>query len=235
MEKKYSEAIPILDEITKKLPFFTEAMKLLASAYELNNQHELAISTIKNAATISPMSVSILTQQIEMAIARKDFLTARDACAALLEVNKNYPNKVENLLGAYTQLEIQFAQSSNDLMHIANIQKHLRSIITRYKKYTNAESFNSNLFNSICEARIQAVKGENIKSKRAMYKAYSSCEQDIQDFSNAILEQMKIGFFQIGEFEVADQINTNIKEKKNYWKKFQLQIQEKLMKHLQLS
>lgn len=206
LEKKYDDAIAQLEQVVNRYPFMTSALKYLTYAYTDNKQLDMALKTIKHAVLVSPMSVTLLQLQIEMAIKNKDYLAARDACAMLLEVNKYFPNEVENMIGCFSQMEFQFAQSSNEVMHISNIQKHLRNITTRYKKYTNPESFNNNLFESIYQARIQIVKGENGKAKRVLYKCYNACEEDLAKTSKAIVEHMRIGFNQLGEYEVSDHI-----------------------------
>lgn len=212
LEHEYEKAIKQLEHVVKRHPFMINALKYLTYAYTDSNQLDAAMKTIKHAVLVSPMSVTLLQLQIEMALKTRDYLAARDACAMLLEVNKYFPNEVENLLGCYSQMELQFAQSSNEIMHIENMQKHLRNISTRYKKYTNQDTFNPNLFETIYQARIQMVKGENNKAKKALYKAYNSCAEELDKTSRAIVEHMRIGFNQLGEYEVSDQITHALKE-----------------------
>lgn len=208
-EKLYEEAIEQFEQVLQKHPLQIEALKYLTFSYLDLGQEIQAMQTIKRAVLISPMSTPLLQLQIEMALKGKDFLQARDAIGLLLEVNKYYPNEVENLLSSFVQCEFQFVQNSGDSYHIANIQKHIRNIISRYKKHVDPQTFNAILFDAVCDARIQILKGESVKGKRTLYKAYTSFEEP-ENVSKPLMGQMYLGFQQVGEYEVADQIKTSI-------------------------
>lgn len=208
-EKHYEEAIEQLEQVVQKHPLLIEALKSLTYAYTDSGQKELAMQTIKRAVLISPMSVPLLQLQIDMSIKNQDYLLARDSIGLLLEVNKYYPKEVENLLSSFVQCEFQFVQNSGDSYHISNMQKQIRNVLSRYKKHLDPEKFNSMLFDSVCTARIQMIKGENLKGKRTLYKAYTTCEEP-ENISRSIVGHIFLGFQQVGEYEVADQIKNSL-------------------------
>lgn len=229
-EKNYTEAIEQFQQVLQKHPLQIEALKYLTYTYLDAGLNSFAMQTIKRAVLISPMSVPLLQLQIEMSLKNKDFMQARDAIALLLEVNKYYPKEVENLLSSFVQCEFQFVQNSGDAYHISNMQKHIRNVISRYKKHVDSETFNSLLFDIICTARIQMIKGENVKGKRALYKAYTTLEEPTK-ISTPLMGQMYLGFQQVGEYEVADQIKTSILTKSANDDKIEPTISEKIFDH----
>jgi CheY-like chemotaxis protein len=214
-EKNYYDAIEQLEQVIQKHPLLIEALKCLTYAYIDSGQTNLAMQTIKRAVLISPMSVPLLQLQIDMSLKSQDYLLARDSIGLLLEVNKYYPKEVENLLSSFVQCEFQFVQSSGDAYHISNMQKQIRNVLSRYKKHLDPNKFNSILFDSVCTARIQMIKGENGKGKRTLYKAYTTCEEP-ENISRSIMGHIFLGFQQVGEYEIADQIkNTLLKPAAN--------------------
>lgn len=212
-EQNYQDAIKELSKIVEKHPMQMEALKFLTFSYIESGQNELANKTIKRAVLMSPMSVSLLQLQIDISLKNKDYLQARDTIALLLDVNKYYPKEVENLLSSFVQCEIAFVQNSGDVFHISNVQKYIRNIMSKFKKHVNADRFDSILFDQICTARIQMVKGENIKAKRTLYKAYASCDEK-DTSSTPVMGQMYLGFQQVGEYEIAEQIKKTIEANK---------------------
>ena len=174
---EYDKSIDILEKVLNRYPLLIEALKYLTYSYVESNKKELAMQTIKRAVLLSPMSVPLLSLQIDLALKNEEYLVARDSIALMLDVNKCYPKDVENLLVSFVQCELKFVQNSSDAFHIANMGKQIKNIVSRYRKNLNPESFNSMLFDSICEARTDMIKGESTKGKRILYKALTSCEK----------------------------------------------------------
>lgn len=206
---EYDKSIDILEKVLNRYPLLIEALKYLTYSYVESNKKELAMQTIKRAVLLSPMSVPLLSLQIDLALKNEEYLVARDSIALMLDVNKCYPKDVENLLVSFVQCELKFVQNSSDAFHIANMGKQIKNIVSRYRKNLNPESFNSMLFDSICEARTDMIKGESTKGKRILYKALTSCEK-IESVCTPIINQLFLAFHQFGEYEIAEQIQEEI-------------------------
>lgn len=205
--KLYQKAIEEFELVISKHPLMVEALRFMTYSYIEQHHPDIAMQTIKKAVALSPMSVQILSLQIELALKNKDFLTARDSIAMLIDVNKCYPKDVENLLASFVQCELQFVQNTSDQYHISNMSKQIRNVVTRYKKNLNLDSFNYMLFDEVCNSREQIVLGEHLRAKRMLYKAYTQCEKP-EDIALPIINQIYIGFQQVGEYEIADQIKS---------------------------
>ena len=92
---EYDKSIDILEKVLNRYPLLIEALKYLTYSYVESNKKELAMQTIKRAVLLSPMSVPLLSLQIDLALKNEEYLVARDSIALMLDVNKCYPKDLK--------------------------------------------------------------------------------------------------------------------------------------------
>lgn len=208
----HEESISIIKDVLTRRPLMTDAIEYVSKNYISMGRSDEAIQNIKHAVELSPLSEKLLNVQVSTAIEAGDFLTARDGVGSLLNIKKNSPHDVDNLLESFAECEFMFAEQSRDPFHISNIEKVLGNIASRYQNCVSKQTFSPDVFRTICEARISLIRGEIHKSKKKLYQLLPLLHDKDKEISDSLKKGMYLGFMAIGEYEVAAQIAEDLPE-----------------------
>ncbi len=165
------EAVSHLQATLKNTPLMVEAHLWLAESQLALGNDEQAQQELKRAVDISPQSVQLSRRLAEVHLLRHDYAQAKDVLLSLIDLSRNSIHRTPHYLGAYIQSLTLYALNSNDIYHIANLQKQVNSALSRIRDSLMMSEFNYPVFEQICQARVQIALGELLKGKKMLYRA----------------------------------------------------------------
>lgn len=208
----YDDAILHLNKALHLRPLMVEAYRWLAAAHQATNSATEALELLTRAIDISPQSSMLQRQLADMALKANDYLHARDASAALLDLYRYDQHLCPMLLGTYIHCLILYAQHSADPYHIGNLQKQVNNALARYRGLLVDSELDYPAFEQVCQARVQIARGEVIKGKKMIYKAWQPYQEEPGKMTMSLLTSLVLGLNQLGEFEAVDQLQQQLPE-----------------------
>ncbi|WP_421142551.1 response regulator, partial [Aeromonas dhakensis] len=126
----HEEAVSHLQATLKNTPLMVEAHLWLAESLLALGNDEQAQQELKRAVDISPQSVQLSRRLAEVCLLRHDYAQAKDVLLSLIDLSRNSIHRTPHYLGAYIQALTLYALNSNDIYHIANLQKQVNSALS---------------------------------------------------------------------------------------------------------
>ena len=204
--KRHEESVEIIKDVLTRRPLMTDAIEYVTKNYVSMGMHSEAIQNIRHAVELSPLSEKLLSVQVTTALSAGDYMTARDGVTSLLNIKKNSPDDVDNLLESFVECEFMFVEKSRDPFHISTMEKVMGNIISRYLDRTNKQMFSPEAFKTVCDARVALIRGEINKGKKKLYQVLTQINDDTKEISGSIKMGVYSGLISLGEYEVADQV-----------------------------
>lgn len=210
--EEYDEAIKELKIVIEANPLLIEAYKLLFEVYLKQNDLENAGSIMHQAVICSPQSSSLLHMQIEFALQTHDYFTIKESFNSLLDLHKYDPDKLVQLLAGFVQSEIMYVENAPSNFNIDKLSKHVNSVLSRNEQYLKFyhKNFNYKLFKELAKARVDISLNNNPKAKLQLYKILNSYGEELEDQSEAAITNIVLGLWQIGDYELADDLQKNL-------------------------
>jgi DNA-binding response OmpR family regulator len=181
------EAVSHLQATLRNTPLMVEAHLWLAESQLALGNDEQAQQELKRAVDISPQSVQLSRRLAEVCLLR-------------------------HYLGAYIQALTLYALNSNDIYHIANLQKQVNSALSRIRDSLMMSEFNYPVFEQICQARVQIALGELLKGKKMLYRANQNWLDQPDTMPPSLLGETILALYQLGEFEYAESLQALLAE-----------------------
>ena len=203
---RHEESVEIIKDVLTRRPLMTDAIEYVTKNYVSMGMHNEAIQNIRHAVELSPLSEKLLSVQVTTALNAGDYMTARDGVTSLLNIKKNSPDDVDNLLESFVECEFMFVEKSRDPFHISSMEKVMGNIIGRYQDRTNKQKFSPDAFKAVCDARVALIRGEIHKGKKKLYQVLAQISDDSKEFSESIRMGLYSGLISLGEYEVAEEI-----------------------------
>lgn len=207
---QHEDAIAHLNTALRLRPLMVEAYRWLSLAQLANGAPQEAIDTLTRATEISPHSSMLHRQLAEVALAQGDYLKARDSLSAMLDLHRYDHGRNAQLLGSYVHSLILYALSTGDPYHLGNLQKQVNNAIYRCRESLADNEFDLDVFEQICRARIQVVRGDVVRGKKLLYKAIQPYQGNPASMASALISNLVLGFTQLGEYEYAEQLQQQL-------------------------
>ncbi|MFM4902066.1 response regulator [Aeromonas hydrophila] len=206
------EAVSHLQATLKNTPLMVEAHLWLAESQLALGNDEQAQQELKRAVDISPQSVQLSRRLAEVCLLRHDYAQAKDVLLSLIDLSRNSIHRTPHYLGAYIQSLTLYALNSNDIYHIANLQKQVNSALSRIRDSLMMAEFNYPVFEQICQARVQIALGELLKGKKMLYRANQNWLDQPATMPPSLLGETILALYQLGEFEYAESLQALLAE-----------------------
>ncbi|MFQ2227189.1 response regulator [Aeromonas hydrophila] len=206
------EAVSHLQATLKNTPLMVEAHLWLAESQLALGNDEQAQQELKRAVDISPQSVQLSRRLAEVCLLRHDYAQAKDVLLSLIDLSRNSIHRTPHYLGAYIQSLTLYALNSNDIYHIANLQKQVNSALSRIRDSLMMSEFNYPVFEQICQARVQIALGELLKGKKMLYRANQNWLDQPATMPPSLLGETILALYQLGEFEYAESLQALLAE-----------------------
>ncbi|MGL4352511.1 MAG: response regulator [Aeromonas popoffii] len=206
------EAVSHLQATLRNTPLMVEAHLWLAESQLALGNDEQAQQELKRAVDISPQSVQLSRRLAEVCLLRHDYAQAKDVLLSLIDMSRNSIHRTPHYLGAYIQALTLYALNSNDIYHIANLQKQVNSALSRIRDSLMMSEFNYPVFEQICQARVQIALGELLKGKKMLYRANQNWLDQPDTMPPSLLGETILALYQLGEFEYAESLQALLAE-----------------------
>ncbi|MEN9531439.1 MAG: hypothetical protein RIQ83_663 [Pseudomonadota bacterium] len=206
------EAVSHLQAPLRNTPLMVEAHLWLAESQLALGNDEQAQQELKRAVDISPQSVQLSRRLAEVCLLRHDYAQAKDVLLSLIDMSRNSIHRTPHYLGAYIQALTLYALNSNDIYHIANLQKQVNSALSRIRDSLMMSEFNYPVFEQICQARVQIALGELLKGKKMLYRANQNWLDQPDTMPPSLLGETILALYQLGEFEYAESLQALLAE-----------------------
>ncbi|WP_339009937.1 response regulator [Aeromonas popoffii] len=206
------EAVSHLQATLRNTPLMVEAHLWLAESQLALGNAEQAQQELKRAVDISPQSVQLSRRLAEVCLLRHDYAQAKDVLLSLIDMSRNSIHRTPHYLGAYIQALTLYALNSNDIYHIANLQKQVNSALSRIRDSLMMSEFNYPVFEQICQARVQIALGELLKGKKMLYRANQNWLDQPDTMPPSLLGETILALYQLGEFEYAESLQALLAE-----------------------
>jgi DNA-binding response OmpR family regulator/Tfp pilus assembly protein PilF len=208
----HEEAVSHLQATLRNTPLMVEAHLWLAESQLALGNDEQAQQELKRAVDISPQSVQLSRRLAEVCLLRHDYAQAKDVLLSLIDMSRNSIHRTPHYLGAYIQALTLYALNSNDIYHIANLQKQVNSALSRIRDSLMMSEFNYPVFEQICQARVQIALGELLKGKKMLYRANQNWLDQPDTMPPSLLGETILALYQLGEFEYAESLQALLAE-----------------------
>ncbi|MBR7630656.1 response regulator [Aeromonas popoffii] len=206
------EAVSHLQATLRNTPLMVEAHLWLAESQLALGNDEQAQQELRRAVDISPQSVQLSRRLAEVCLLRHDYAQAKDVLLSLIDMSRNSIHRTPHYLGAYIQALTLYALNSNDIYHIANLQKQVNSALSRIRDSLMMSEFNYPVFEQICQARVQIALGELLKGKKMLYRANQNWLDQPDTMPPSLLGETILALYQLGEFEYAESLQALLAE-----------------------
>ena len=205
---KYEDAAQEFNYAIKANPLVIESYRWLSELYIRTNDLASAQEIMNQAIKMSPHSSSLLHTQLLFAMKTMDYSTIKDNFNRLLELHRYDPNKLSQLLAGFVQAEIMYVSSAPDTQNIDKLAKHVNAVLTQCEPYMKLSKgkFDYNTFKDFSRARIDLAISDNPKARKLFYKTLSAMGNDLLNQSEAMLSNVILGLWQIGDYEHAEDL-----------------------------
>lgn len=204
LQKKYKEAIEILDRLIKHSPLQMEAYRWLARAYKSDGQLSNALNILTRAASTTHHSIERHQEVALLASEMEEFVVMLSSYSAILHLSRNsfYPDPCH--LANYLRSILTFAKQEKDMMVRKTILKKITSTLyqSRFEEGKNKD-FNFNGFDQIYQANVHFALNEPLKAKRRIFNTLNNIEVPINEFDTTFLAESLFSLLDIGEFDEA--------------------------------
>lgn len=207
----YEDAIKEYTTAIKSNNLLIEPYKGLFHTYMKMNDLENASDILADAIKISPQSSSLLHMQLEFALKKRDYSTVKEDFNSLLDLHKYDSQKLCQLLTGFVQAEIQYVTSSPDYHSMDKLSKHVNAVLSKNEQFIKLprEKFDYKLFKSISNSRVDIAMGDISRAKKQLYKTLSSYGENLLKQNEAMISNIVLSLWQLGDYEYAEELFNN--------------------------
>lgn len=204
LQKKYPEAIKILNRVIENTPLQMEAYQWLARAYQESGELNKALTILTHAANLTNHSIERHQEVALLAKEMDEHKIMLSSYSAILQLSRNsfYPDPCH--LANYIHSIINYAKDQDDMDERKDILKKVQSTLyqSRFEEGRN-KNFDFNNFDSICQAKVFLVLDQPLKAKRKILSTLQKNETLIEEIDDTLLCEAIFSLLDIGEFDYA--------------------------------
>jgi len=204
--ENFIEAEKILKSLIKSQSTNVEAIDLLAKLQLVNQQKELAKSTLERSVELSPFSMKRHRFMVEVAEANHDHTLVKDSYGKLLNLSRRSVHAGTNHLFNYTRSIIENVAHCEEPKDIYKLQNELTSTLHRAKHEEGRNlDYSFTALEGVIQAQLQSAKGESLVSKKTLMEAiHHFCDEDDKwDLPDELAPDACITLINLNDFELA--------------------------------
>ncbi|GAA5217987.1 response regulator [Corallincola platygyrae] len=217
---RFEEAKELLEELLVVHPQLLDAHDLKAKALYGLSEPALALQSLQDAADISPYSIERQQQIATIAKEVGEKTLAQETYQNIYELSKrSLHHDIEHLLN-YVRNTFEASESAEEAPKRHKFHHEAMNCLHRAKQDNLYGDFDFATFEGLCQAKLEANKGELIKAKKSYYQAVKPfSDLGVEGIPKEFLGESLITLGRIGEFEemmqTANRMN-NEKELGNF-------------------
>ncbi|WP_016954205.1 response regulator [Catenovulum agarivorans] len=209
---KYQEAIVLATEVMKQAPMIIDSYDLMAEAFHAKGDLTHSLEMAIRATELSPYSVTRQYRLCQIAQSSHMYDIAKDACKAILDMTRKSIQQDSVHLLNYIRATINAAEHSEEKSEQNKLKQEAVLALQRAKQdelITDATSYN--VFETLCNARLEAMDKHLINAKKQLFKVMSAHAQDEHATEDPFAADKLSLLYKMGEYELADQISDECK------------------------
>ncbi|EWH09448.1 TPR repeat-containing response regulator [Catenovulum agarivorans DS-2] len=212
---KHQQAIVIATEVMKQAPMIIDSYDLMAEAFHASGDLTHSLEMAIRAAELSPYSVERQYRLCQIAQSSDMHDIAKDACKAILEMTRKSVQQDSVHLLNYIRATINAAEHSEEKSEQNKLKQEAVIALQRAKQDELIGNINNySVFETLCNARIEAMDKHLIAAKKQLFKVMSAHAQDEEATDDPYAYEKLSLLYTMGEYELAEHVADECKDER---------------------
>jgi len=205
LQKRYPDAIDMLQEVVQAKPLEMEAYQWLSRSYQAAGELDKALELLIRVANITHHSIEKHQEVALLAneIGEKEVVVNSYQSILHLSRGSFYPDPCH--LANYIRSIFSYADTQEEMMEKRVILKKVSSVLYQSQvEEGRNKDFDFSSYEQICQAKVFFAQGEQLKAKRRILNTLKKNETPLAEMDNTLLCESLFALLDIGEFDYAD-------------------------------
>jgi DNA-binding response OmpR family regulator len=216
LKENYIDAIDLAKQAIESSRNDVESYDVLAEAYLKNDMPDEALKYIKDALSLSPLSIERHYTVCKIARVNKDYETAMHSSQAIFELSQRSVHRNVNHMCSYIRSILdaaEYADNKKDSNRLKQDAMHtLKKVRVEAKESIVQKGFDFDIFEKLVEARLAFLDNQPSDSKKALEQAQIKIEQQFSQFPISLAAESLKSMLDLGDFEDAMKVRTAIQD-----------------------
>lgn len=207
---KPDKAIEVAETILQSNRFSPDAHDILADAYDMQQSHDDAVSSIKMALKISPYSLPRHFAACQIAWNNNDFVLAAESAKSIWELSKRTVHQNIAHWCGYIRSTLDVAEHAEEKRTKNRYQQEALLALQR-GKFDDAltkitEDFDIDIYEQVITARVNAIDGKMLDARKHLAASQIAIDDKYDEYPVGFAPDSVKVMFDLGEFEEAQSL-----------------------------
>jgi DNA-binding response OmpR family regulator len=216
LKENYIEAINLARQAIDSSRNDVESYDILAEAYLQHGMPEEALKYIKDALSLSPLSIERHYNVCKIARVNNDYETAMQSSQAIFELSQRSVHRNINHMCSYIRSILDAAEHADNKKDGNRLKQDAIYALKKIKLNTNSSlsqnGFDFAIFETLVDARIAFLENHRSESKKALEEAQIRIEQQFSQFPVSLAADSLKSMLDLGDFEDAIRVRKVLQE-----------------------
>ena len=207
LKENYIEAIDLAKQAIDASRNDVDSYDILAEAYLQNGMPDEALKCIKDALSLSPLSIERHYNVCKIARVNNDYETAMHSSQAIFELSQRSVHRNVNHMCSYIRSILDAAEHADNKKDGNRLKQDAIYAIKKIKLDANSSivqnGFDFDIFQTLIESRIAFLENHRSESKKALEEAQIKIEQQFSQFPVSLAAESLKSMLDLGDFEDA--------------------------------
>jgi len=215
-KENYIDAIDLAKKAIESSRNDVESYDLLAEAYLKNDMPDEALKYIKEALSLSPLSIERHYTVCNIARVNNDYETAMHSSQAIFELSQRSVHRNVNHLCSYVRSILDAAEHADNKKDGNRLKQEAMHTLKKIRRDANTSivqnGFDFDIFEKLIEARLAFLENQLSESKKALEEAQIKIEQQFSKFPISLAADSLKCMLDLGDFEDAMKVRNAVQE-----------------------
>lgn len=216
LKENYVEAIDLAKQAIDSSRNDVDSYDILAQAYLKNDMPDEALKYIKDALSLSPLSIERHYTVCNIARVNNDYQTAMHSAQSIFELSQRSVHKNVNHMCSYIRSILDAAEHADNTKDCNKLKLDAMYAIKKIKLDTNTSivqnGFDFSIFETLIQSRLSYMDMQLTESKIALEEAQIKIEQQFNDYPISLAADSLKVMLDLGDFEEAMKVQNAIEE-----------------------
>lgn len=216
LKENYIEAINLARLAIDASRNDVESYDILAEAYLQHGMPEEALKYIKDALSLSPLSIERHYNVCKIARVNNDYETAMHSSQAIFELSQRSVHRNINHMCSYIRSILDAAEHADNKKDGNRLKQDAIYALKKIKLNANSSllqnGFDFSIFETLVDARIAFLENHRSESKKSLEEAQIRIEQQFSQFPVSLAADSLKSMLDLGDFEDAIRVRKVLQE-----------------------
>lgn len=216
LKENYVGAIDLAKQAIDASRNDVDSYDILAEAYLKNAMPDEALKYIKQALSLSPLSIERHYSVCNIARINDDYQTAMQSAQSIFELSKRSVHRNVNHMCSYIRSILDAAEHADDAKESNKLKQDAVYALKKIKMDANTSivqnGFDFAIFEQLVEARLAFLNKEHNESKKVLEEAQIKIEQQFSQFPVSLAAESLKSMLDLGDFEDAIKVRSALLE-----------------------